>query len=354
MKKLLIGCMSGIACMLLMLVVFCGVLIGGAIEEEETDSTTDRGSGQALVECALREDGTVGGKKYWDFAYPSTAYVDGNATPWCGAFVTWCAGEIGVYPDIIPHTGYCRSGVEWFREQGLWQDNTYTPQAGDLVYFDFNGDGISEHVGIVQFPQGDDDVTVEGNTDGEGGRTGDAVAQKVRSRSVILGFGTPKYPDLSPDLTGDTIEQQVNNYSRDCGYSKEAACGILANMRAESGVNPSSIQGGGSGPAAGICQWENYNTQSGRWLSLYERAASEGKDWTDLKVQLDFVVWELQGGDSTTAALLNRDYGGLENFKKADSVSWTTEAFERCFERAGVPHMDKRLEYAQEYMMMFD
>lgn len=313
----------------------------------------NRGTGQALVETALREDGTVGGEKYWNFSYPSMPYIDGSATPWCGAFVNWCANEIGVYPDIIPHTGLCTAGMDWFRSRGQWESVSYTPQAGDIVYFDFDGDGITEHVGIVQFAEGDNIITVEGNTDGTGSTTGNAVAQKVRNKSAVLGYGLPAYPRISPDLEGDTVEEQVYNYFRTLGYSKEATCGIIANMKAESGVNSTSIQGGGAGPAAGICQWENYNTQSGRWLSLYERAKSEGKDWTDLKVQLDFLVWELEGGDATTKYLMDTNYGGLEAFRNTQSVSMATEAFEKCFERAGIPNMEARLQYAYEYMGMF-
>lgn len=353
MKKIIVA----VTVLILMLfALFLLVLFGisGSGSQEETGSSgLGRGSGQALVEVALKEDGTVGGKKYWDFSYPGITYVDGSSTPWCGAFVNWCAEQIGVYPDIIPHTGLCTAGEAWFREKGLWQDNTYIPQPGDLVYFDFDGDQVTEHVGIVQFDQGTSIVTIEGNTDGTGITTGDTVAQKVRNKSVVLGYGTPAYPALSPDLEGDTVEAQVYNYFRALGYSKAASCGILGNLRAESGVNPGSIQANGAGPAAGICQWENYNTRSGRWLRLYERANGEGKDWTDLKVQLDFLVWELEGGDATTKYLMDRNYGGLETFKGMTNVRMATEAFEKCFERAGIPHMEKRIQYAYEYMEMF-
>ncbi|HJD45828.1 MAG TPA: CHAP domain-containing protein [Candidatus Mediterraneibacter norfolkensis] len=354
MMKKIMGSIGAGGILLVSLIVLIVLSFASVTEEDETGSSSS-GSGQALVEVALQEDGTVGGKKYWDFAYSGMEYVDGDATPWCGAFVTWCADQIGVYPDIIPHTGLCQSGMEWFKEKGQWKDNSYTPSAGDLVYFDFNGDGRTEHVGIVQFAEGEDKiVTIEGNTDASGSTTGNAVAQKVRSRSSILGFGIPAYPALSPDLKGDTVEEQAYNYFRDSGYSKAAACGILANARAESGVNPASIQGGGAGPAAGAFQWENYNTMSGRFRTLYDRAVEQGKDWTDLKIQLDFVTWELQGGDPTTKSLMDRNYGGLENFKRADSAAWATEAFEKCFERAGRPNMEKRLQYAEEYMQMFD
>ena len=80
---------------------------------------------------------------------------------------------------------------EWtgFRSRGQWESVSLYPQAGDIVYFDFDGDGITEHVGIVQFAEGDNIITVEGNTDGTGSTTGNAVAQKVRNKSAVLGYG---------------------------------------------------------------------------------------------------------------------------------------------------------------------
>lgn len=117
-------------------------------------------------------------------------------------------------------------------------------------------------------------------------------------------------------------------------------------------MDPTRIQNGG-GPAAGICQWENYSTRSGRWGRLNSRAQAEGKSWTDLKVQLDFLMWELQGGDTTCRSIMNNRYGGLENFKRTTDVAWAVEAFERSFERAGKPNMSRRITQANAYYNMY-
>ncbi len=138
------------------------------------------------------------------------------------------------------------------------------------------------------------------------------------------------------------------------GYSKEATAGIMGNLRQESGqdLDPSTIQGGGSGPAAGIAQWENYNKKSARWKQMSDYATSKGKEWTDLQSQLEFIDMELSGTgnvDTYTSKLLNKNWGGINNLKNSTDINWATDAFEKTFERAGKPNMSNRYKYAKEF-----
>ena len=41
-------------------------------------------------------------------------------------------------------------GVAWFREQERWKDSGYLPHPGEIIFFDWNEDGIPDHVGIVE------------------------------------------------------------------------------------------------------------------------------------------------------------------------------------------------------------
>lgn len=153
-------------------------------------------------------------------------------------------------------------------------------------------------------------------------------------------------------LAGTEISEKVWNYFRSIGYSEQATAGIMGNMYQESGMDPTRLQNG-VGPAAGICQWENYSSRSGRWATLNSFATSKGKSWTDLQCQLDFLVWELNGGDSTCKSIMNRNYGGLENFKRTTDITWAVEAFEKSFERAGKPNMARRVTQANAYYNMY-
>ena len=175
------------------------------------------------------------------------------------------------------------------------------------------------------------------------GKQVDLFATQTSSDSSTTSDGSN--PDIS-SITDTT--KAVWTFFTGKGYSKEATAGILGNMKAESGINPKSIQGNGKGPAAGICQWENYNKKSLRWKEMADYAASKGKDWTDLQSQLEFVDMELAGTskDKYTNQLLKKRVGGLDKFKALTSVDTATVEFESAFERAGVKAYPKRKGYA--------
>jgi cell wall-associated NlpC family hydrolase len=117
------------------------------------------GSGD-IVEVAISQIGNVGGEPYWSW------YGFGSRVEWCATFVSWCANEVGyIDAGIIPKFAACESqGIVWFRERGLWQEPDYVPAPGDIIFFDWEGDGTSDHVGIVEYVEGEVVHTVEGNT----------------------------------------------------------------------------------------------------------------------------------------------------------------------------------------------
>lgn len=177
------------------------------------------------------------------------------------------------------------------------------------------------------------------------------VAAKLNARE--------EFKNSQPKGKNDTeIARNVYGFLTGKGYSPGAAAGIMGNLFAESGMDPTRRQGGG-GPAAGIAQWENANAQAGRWKDMANYAASKGKDWTDLESQLEFLVQELETKDMAnrmagTTAPSNLEKAGItgmsfDQFKQSDDINATTRVFEAAFERAGKPHMDARLAAAKEY-----
>ena len=106
-----------------------------------------------IVTVALSQIGNVGGQPYWSW------YGFSSRVEWCACFVSWCANECG-YLDtgVIPKFAGCVTGSQWFKDRGLWQDNSYEPRPGDLIFFDwddpggFSGpqDSVPDHVGIVE------------------------------------------------------------------------------------------------------------------------------------------------------------------------------------------------------------
>lgn len=141
-----------------------------------------QGSGD-IVEVAASQIGNVGGQPYWSW------YGFGGRVEWCACFVSWCANECGYIENgSIPKFAYCPWGVQWFKDAGRWQDRGYAPQPGDIVFFDWGGDGTSDHVGIVESCDGSTVNTIEGNS-------GDACQRNsyVVGSASIMGYGTPLY-----------------------------------------------------------------------------------------------------------------------------------------------------------------
>ena len=140
-----------------------------------------------IVTVALSQVGNIGGEPYWSW------YGFDSRVEWCACFVSWCANECGyIEAGVIPKFAACASqGVPWFQERGLWQDNSYEPRPGDIIFFDWDDggqDGSSDHVGIVEKVEYGRIYTIEGNS-------GDSCRQNSYPVGYyeIYGYGTPAY-----------------------------------------------------------------------------------------------------------------------------------------------------------------
>ena len=131
----------------------------------------------AIVELAKRQAGNVGGRTFWSW------YGFNSRVEWCACFVSWCYNQAG---KSEPRFAGCQSqGVPWFQSRGQWGARGYENIApGDAIFFDWDGDGSADHVGLVIGTDGERVYTVEGNS-------GDAC--KIKSYPVnyscIKGYG---------------------------------------------------------------------------------------------------------------------------------------------------------------------
>ena len=136
-----------------------------------------------IVTIALSQLGNVGGQPYWSW-YGFTSRVE-----WCACFVSWCANECGyIDAGVIPSFSLCSDGSDWFKARSQWQERDYEPCAGDIIFFDWGGDGVPDHVGIVEKTEGGTVYTVEGNS-------GDACQENSYpvGDARIYGYGVPMY-----------------------------------------------------------------------------------------------------------------------------------------------------------------
>ena len=139
-----------------------------------------------IVEVARTQLGNVGGQPYWSW------YGFNSRVEWCACFVSWCANQCGyIEAGVIPKFAGCRNAVNWFQERGQWQNRYYTPNPGDIIFFDWEYNGISglaDHVGIVEKVDGNTVYTIEGNS-------GDMCTERHYKIGYyeVLGYAQPMY-----------------------------------------------------------------------------------------------------------------------------------------------------------------
>jgi len=177
----------------------------------------------------------------WDGGYTTnktTEYVynygdadnSGYKMAWCASFCSWALYQTGV-TNHSTHDQSCRENIGnsayiW-RECSCyqWADQlkrfnlysargTYTPKAGDLIFFKMEGGGTSwtNHIGLVLYCDGSRVYTVEGNRHNHVG-----LYDYSLSDSQICGYGKLPYPTNANapkvDYTGKnkTAGQYITN-----------------------------------------------------------------------------------------------------------------------------------------------
>lgn len=186
---------------IIVIVSFLGIIItllsGFAAAVDNTDYAS--GSGASIVAVAVQEIGYhEGAGNHTKYA----VYTGTDGLSWCHAFVSWCANECGfIESNIIPKTAACETGRQWFIHKQQYQKaGSYTPQEGDIIYFDKGGVGESHHVGIVEYVENGIVHTIEGNKNNQVMRGHYELTYKG-----IMGYGTPDYPDEG--LTSSTASE---------------------------------------------------------------------------------------------------------------------------------------------------
>lgn len=140
------------------------------------------------------EPGTVFGR--WYAKLVGDSYFGTSGIPYCAMFVSYCLNWAGIEAAGLPG-----AYVPWIlsanSDAGRLVANE-DAQAGDLVMFDWQGDGVADHIGIVEENHADEGwmQTIEGNTSsGSGGSqsNGGGVYRRSRNYNSIIGVARPYY-----------------------------------------------------------------------------------------------------------------------------------------------------------------
>lgn len=112
--------------------------------------------------------------------------------PWCAAFVVAVFEACGL-SHLIPCYASCQQMISAFKKWGRFvTSKSYSPKEGDIIFYNWDGDMQSDHVGIVTKNSFGTMTVIEGNYK-------DTVAYRTISvgNSSIMGYGTPAYDSVS-------------------------------------------------------------------------------------------------------------------------------------------------------------
>ena len=173
---------------------------------------------------------------------------------WCNAFVDYIAhegGDSSLYFDGKKPT-YCPQSIKWC-QQYLAQIPIYLALPMDIIYFDWEPNGIPNHIGFVRERKSDQEVyTIEGNT------SGGIVAQKLRPEKYVCGVFRPHFPAKWKDA-----QLEVDGYF---GYNS------IAMLQKALGIKADGILGKGTIKAlqkrAGV-------SQDGSWGAKTSKAVQK-------------------------------------------------------------------------------
>jgi len=120
-----------------------------------------------IVRTALGYNGACNGQGY-DGPNPFSADLSRPAEAWCGDFVTDVYKQAQIpLPSMQPgcRTGfaYCPDAVDFGRAHGATR-SSWEAEPGDIVLFDWNGDGVADHTEITTGYQGGALFTIGGNS----------------------------------------------------------------------------------------------------------------------------------------------------------------------------------------------
>lgn len=140
------------------------------------------------------------------------------ADDYCDVTVSAAFIKLGAVDLICGTECGVEEHVRKFQNGGIWEeDGQIVPFKGDIIVFDWDGEayGYSDHIGIVEYVDGNEIHTIEGNING--GVVGRRIIPV--GWGYIRGYAHPKYAVVENKMDADsaediTLEEVVNNVIR--------------------------------------------------------------------------------------------------------------------------------------------
>jgi len=167
------------------------------------------------------------GTKYgrWYAQITNSSYFGQNGVPYCAMFVAWVLAQVNQKCSGMP-TASCITALNGAKNAGIVRSNKKSAQSGDLVLFDWNGNGVPDHIGFVEKNYGSYIQTIEGNTSsGSSGSqsNGGVVARRTRDWSSVLAvIAVPYSGSSSSSSSGSSSTSSIGKVTVDSYIGKKS------------------------------------------------------------------------------------------------------------------------------------
>lgn len=241
--------------------------------------------------------------------------------PYCAMFVSWVFAQKGLSSLVSAQTSkgfsYCPAAVTWFQKQGSVVDK-YQGRPGDIVFFNFSGNGTAEHVGIIEGASADGITTIEANTSPDHATgsqaNGIGVFRRHRPYLNVMAVIRPKYPSAVVPATS-------------FGQNKGIAAGV-AGVTAIGGGGVAAVNQHSTTPAPkttvivappfpGTSAFKiGYKNKA---ALIVERALSNAG-----LLPANLVTGELTAEDLALVPVYQKKYPGLKSVKGLDAMTYAS------------------------------
>ena len=145
---------------------------------------------------------------YKEYANNQTKYGEwyGLQGEWCDIFISWLANQVGILDTLIPKEAYVPTTATWYKNKNLLKDRNYTPSKGDLILFDYNYNKTPDHIGIVEYVEGNVIHTIEGNKSKMVKRQQYAIGN-----SQIYGIAIVQYQEDNKKTIDELAHEVIDN-----------------------------------------------------------------------------------------------------------------------------------------------
>lgn len=222
-----------------------------------------------------------------------------------------------------------------------------------IDFVEIKGDDISGHYYefVEDADEKIDDLVENLKRDGNKAITKDLLKKMIKAEVVNQFPFLQGNASRSSSYSGNTVAEKVWNFLIEQGYSEIAVAGLMGNIHQESGgFNPAIVENGGSGEGIGLIQWS-----FGRRDKLESYAQARGKDWSDVELQLDYLLMELQGGSQYAEDGWNGNRQAQVAWENASTTEEAATIFCDEFERPNEKwkRLDVRKSWAAKYYEQF-